>query len=269
MNLLVPIDFSDHSKAAAEYAASMVNVYEGNLHLLHVLVPINEEPDYLPVKTMQAKTNTVAEMYFVQEGLRRKFDVRTSCDLVPGNIAGQIIKASRRTKADLIIMPTQGNSGLKRYLYGSHTASVLEHSPVPVLTLPGNYKFRPFQRFVYATDYNYSNIKDIAGIADFAKKFDVEISLVHINKSSSPFSGAATSREDFEALLENSVDYQNITLEEFSCGDTADGLRRILQKERADMLIIPNKRKSLVEKITGRNDEDDFVFDLDVPLLVF
>jgi nucleotide-binding universal stress UspA family protein len=269
MNLLVPIDFSDHSKAAAEYAASMVNVYEGNLHLLHVLVPINEEPDYLPVKTLQAKHNTVAEMYFVQEGLRKKFDVRTSCDLVPGDIAEQIIKAARRTKANLIVMPTQGNSGLKKFLYGSHTASVLEHSPVPVVALPGNYKFRPFQRFVYATDYNYSNIKDIVGIAKFAKQFDVEISLIHINKTNSPYSSTGTSREDFEALLENSVDYQNVTLEEFNGPDTADGLRSLLQNQQADMLIIPNKRKSLVEKITGRNDDDEFVFDLEVPLLVF
>jgi len=117
MNLVVPIDFSNQSKAVAEFAASFVKVYNGNLHLLHVLVPIEDEPDYLPVQTLNAKYNTVAEMYFVQESLRKKFDVRTSCDLVPGDIAKQIIKTSKRTKADLIIMGTQGNSGLKRYLY--------------------------------------------------------------------------------------------------------------------------------------------------------
>lgn len=269
MNLVVPIDFSDQSKAAAEYAASMVNVYDGSLHLLHVLVPLNEEPDYLPVRTLQSKYNTVAEMYFIQEGLRRKFDVRTSCDLVPGNISEQIIQAAKRTKADLIIMPTQGNSGLRRYLFGSHTAAVLENSRVPVLTLPGSYKFRPFQRFVYATDYNYSNIQDISSIVSFAKQFDVEISLVHIHRKNSPSYSAGTSREDFEALLHNNINYANVTLEEFDSADTADGLRHLLRREHADLLIIPNKRKTLVEKITGRNEEDEFVFDLNIPLLVF
>jgi nucleotide-binding universal stress UspA family protein len=269
MNLVVPIDFSDQSKAAAEFAASFVNVYEGNLHLLHVLVPLQEEPDYLPVKTLNAKYNTVAEMYFVQEGLRKKFDIRTSCDLVPGDIAQQIIKTAKRTKADLIVMGTQGNSGLRRYLYGSHTSSVLEHSSVPVLTLPEGFIFKPFRRFVYATDYNYSNVNDIREIAAFAKKFDAEISLIHINKKQSPFYSAGTLREDFEALLLNTVDYTNITLEEYDNTDTAEGLRKLLQNQYADLLIIPNKRKSLVEKITGRGDHDDFVFDLDIPLLVF
>ena len=267
MNLIVPIDFSDHSKAAAEYAAAMVNVYEGNLHLLHVLVPMEEEPEYLPVSTLQAKYNTVAEMYFVQEKIRRKYDVRTSCDLVPGDIATQIIRTAKRTKSGLIVMPTQGNSGLRRFLCGSHTASVMENSPVPVLALPGDYKFRPFQRFVYATDYNYSNIQDIAEIVAFAKQFDVEISLIHINKQSSAiYSG--TSREDFEALLHDSIDYRNITLEEFDNQDTAEGLRRILHNQHADILIIPSKRRNLVEKITGRSEDDEFVFDLDIPLLV-
>jgi len=93
--------------------------------------------------------------------------------------------------------------------------------------------------------------------------------LIHINKKQSPFYSAGTLREDFEALLSNSVNYSNITLEEYDNTDTADGLRKLLQKQYADLLIVPNRRKSLVEKITGRGDHDDFVFDLDIPLLVF
>jgi nucleotide-binding universal stress UspA family protein len=268
MNVVVPIDFSNHSKEAAVYAASLVKAQGGNLHLVHVLVPMEEEPDYLPVQTIQAKYNTVSEMYFLQESIRRQQDVRTSCDLVPGDIATQIIRAARRVKADLIVMGTQGNSGLRKHLYGSHTAAVMQHSSVPVLTLPEGSAFKPFQRMVYATDYNYSNINDIREIASFAKSFDAVISLIHINKRRAPWS-KETMREDFEELIHANVDYPYISFEEYDNTDTAEGLRMLLQERHADLLIVPNRRKSLVEKITGRSVNEDFTFDLDIPLLVF
>lgn len=268
MNLVVPIDFSDHSRSAATFGAAFCKGYGGDLHLVHVLVPMEEEPDYLPVKTLQAKHNTVCEIFELQELIRQKFSVRTSCDLVPGDIAEQIIKAARRTKAELIVMGTQGNSGLRKYLFGSHTAAVIEASPVPVLTLPEAYSFKPFRRMVYVTDYNYSNINDIKTIARFAKQSDSIVSLIHINRKSIPSWAKGSPREDFEEIIRNTVEYPHITFEEYDNTDTAEGLRELLQQNYADLLIIPNRRKSLMERITGRGFSQDFVFDLDIPLLV-
>lgn len=269
MNLVVPIDFSDHSKEAAIYAAELVRTHAGNLHLVHVLVPIEEEPDYMPVKTIRSKHNTVSEISLLQETIRRKTDVRTSCDLLPGDIARQIIRASKRTKADLIVMGTQGNTGLRKHLYGSHTAEVMQLSPVPVLTLPEGSTFKSFDRIVYATDYSYSNIRDIRGIAGFAGKFNAIITLIYVNKRRSSSWTNGNLREDFEELIRLEVDYPHISFEEYDNTDTADGLRQLLQERCADLLVVPNRRKSLVERITGRGSNEDFVFDLDIPLLVY
>ncbi len=268
MNLLVPIDFSTHSREAALYAASLAKAQDGNLHLVHVLVRMEEEPAYLPVETLNAKYNTVSEIYQLQELIRKTKDVRTSCDLVPGDIAGKIIKSAKRIKADLIIMGTQGNSGLRKHLYGSHTAAVMQESTIPVLTLPEGSKFRPFRRMVYATDYNYSNIQDVREIAGLARHFDAVISLIHINKRKAPAWTRENMREDFEQLIRAEIDYPHITFEEYDNTDTAEGLRGLLQQRYADLLVIPNGRKSLVEKFTGRNEREDFLFDLDIPLLV-
>jgi nucleotide-binding universal stress UspA family protein len=269
MNVTVPVDFSDHSINAAEFTGALVKLYGGDLHLVHVLVPIDDEPDYIPVKTLEAKCNTVYEISQLQELLRRKYGLRTSCELLPGEIAPQIMKAAHRTGTRLIVMGTQGNTGLKKYLYGSHTASVMDESDIPVLTLPEGASFRPFRKMVYATDYNYSNVNDLRTIARFAGMFDAEISIIHINKHNAASLSAATAREDFETLVRDNVGYTNITFEEYDNTDTAEGLRALLQHQYADLLAIPNRRKHLVEKITGRSAQEDFVFDLDIPLLVF
>ena len=269
MNLLVPIDFSEQSRSAAEFAASLIKIQGGNLHLVHVLVPIGDEPDYLPLRAMDVKYNTVFEMYVLQEKIRKTYGVRTSCDLVPGDITSQIIEAARRTKADLIIMGNQGISGLRRHLYGSHTASVMNLSPIPVLTLPEGFIFKEFRRMVYATDYSYSNISDIKGITDLAKMFDAVISLIHVEKKGASMSKGDHAKSDFEELIRANVDYPYISFEECDNNDTAEGLRKMLQTQYADILIIPNRRRSLVEKITGRNESEEFTFDLDIPVLVY
>ena len=266
MNVVVPFDFSDHAKSAAHFSALLTKHHGGLLHLVHVIVPIEEEPDYLPVKTLNAKRNTVFEIVHFQELLRRR-SVTTSCDIVPGEIADQVIKAGRRTQAEMIIMGTQGNSGLRKYLYGSHTAAVIDQSPIPVLTLPEGITFKPFRKMVYATDYNYSNINDVKKIAAFAEKFNSTISLIHINQHSATHSGN-TGREDFEELIRNSISYPHIVFNENEHADTAEGLRLFLQKENADLLAISNRRKTLVEKICGRSGENEYTFDLEIPLLV-
>lgn len=130
-------------------------------------------------------------------------------------------------------MGTQGNSGLRKYLYGSHTAAVIDQSPIPVLTLPEGITFKPFRKMVYATDYNYSNINDVKKIAAFAEKFNSTISLIHINQHSATHSGN-TGRDDFEELIRNSISYPHIVFNENEHADTAEGLRLFLQKENAD-----------------------------------
>ena len=267
MNLIVPVDFSEQSRSAAEFAASMSRLHGGNLHLVHVLVPIDDEPEYLPLKAMDVKYNTVFEMYALQEKLRKTYDVRTSCDLVPGDITEQIISAARRTKADLIIMGNQGNSGLRKHLYGSHSTSVMDTSPVPVLTLPEGFVFNELRRMVYATDYSYSNLADIKGIADIARMFDAVISLIHVKKNS--INSMENSRYDFEELIRANVDYDNISFDACDNTDTAEGLSKLLRAQHADVLIIPNRRRSLAEKTPGRTESEAFVFDLDIPLLVY
>ena len=57
--------------------------------------------------------------------------VTTKSDLV----AEAIIGASKKHKADLIVMASHGRRGIKRLLLGSETQHVLTHSPTPVLVL--------------------------------------------------------------------------------------------------------------------------------------
>lgn len=50
-------------------------------------------------------------------------------------VSDALISASKKYKADLIVMASHGRRGIKRLLLGSETQQVLTHASVPVLVL--------------------------------------------------------------------------------------------------------------------------------------
>ncbi len=71
---------------------------------------------------------------------RREFEVVEN--LAFGHEAEEIIKASRRIRADLVIMGSKGLTGLRRFLLGSVSHKVVRYAPCSVLVVrhnrPGN-----------------------------------------------------------------------------------------------------------------------------------
>jgi len=52
-----------------------------------------------------------------------------------GDPGTRVIEHAIKVNADLIVMPSHGRHGLKRWLLGSTTERVLRHSLLPVLVL--------------------------------------------------------------------------------------------------------------------------------------
>jgi len=68
------------------------------------------------------------------EGLRSKGAI-VHTRVSTGDAAGEIMKATEETNADLIAMSTHGRSGISRWAFGSVTDRVLRSGIVPILTV--------------------------------------------------------------------------------------------------------------------------------------
>jgi nucleotide-binding universal stress UspA family protein len=116
-NILIPVALSPRPQPAIEAAARLVRsleLDEGTFTLLHV-GDGNEMP---AVRTRDVPGWTWAE------------DVRS------GDVIQSIIDAAKETKADLIVMATDGRNGFLDGLRGSHSERVLRQAGVPLLTVP-------------------------------------------------------------------------------------------------------------------------------------
>lgn len=138
--ILIPIDFSDYSKAALKYAVSFSKIFDAELILIYVVEPVIYPPDFsmgqvaLPTVDLDLNTRAKEELdklvkTEINSTLKARTIVRTGKPFI------EIIEYAKEEDIDLIIISTHGHSGVEHILFGSTAEKVVRKSPCPVLTL--------------------------------------------------------------------------------------------------------------------------------------
>lgn len=147
--VLVPVDFSDCSIEALEYAALLAQRSEASLSLLHVLEPVSYGLDF----TLSQKQEREEMRAWLTQRLAGFVEALAGAKItadshVRGGLpADSILDSARTLPADVIVMGTHGRRGLSHALSGSVTEAVLRQSRCPVLTVRSP-KFSPGHRRV-------------------------------------------------------------------------------------------------------------------------
>lgn len=135
--ILVPIDFSDCSLDALEYAVLVAQRGKASIKLLHVLEPVSYGLDF----TLLHETKREHMRTVITERLSSLVSALTSAQVTAeffirgGLPADSILDAALTQPADLIVMGTHGRRGLSHALIGSVAESVLRKARCPVLTV--------------------------------------------------------------------------------------------------------------------------------------
>jgi nucleotide-binding universal stress UspA family protein len=143
--ILCPVDFSEGSDAALEYALFLSERFGAKVDLVHVWqVPYAVRPDLM----VFTEVSTARSLY---EGMRdqAQAELTRQLDAIPegvrGNVTGRLLHGETvsalldllaKGEHDLVVMGTHGRTGLSHAVMGSVAERVVRRSPVPVLTLP-------------------------------------------------------------------------------------------------------------------------------------
>ena len=143
-NILVPVDFSEHSKKTIEYATQLAALTGATIKILHVLqMPEFPAAFYQglhmahdPVKTNVEAAKLAASSLLSQlseqifaKGLEAEAVLRV------GNPREEILSAAKEMSVDLIVIGSHGHSGLGLVLLGSTAERVVQYAPCPVLVV--------------------------------------------------------------------------------------------------------------------------------------
>jgi nucleotide-binding universal stress UspA family protein len=141
--ILVPVDSSGTSSRGMSEAVRLAKAARARVMLLHVLdeYPALSMPEAgVAAGTMIDAIRETGERV-MQKNVKAvaRSGVKPEARLVEsvtGSIGSAILQEAKRWKADLIVVGSQGKTGLKRALLGSAAEDIARDSPVPVLVVP-------------------------------------------------------------------------------------------------------------------------------------
>jgi len=196
--ILCPVDFSEFSATAYDYAHSLARHYKAKLFIQHVSEPvISVPPEYISpplIEQVYAHQVTDAEERIRELSRRRSLDeVEHEVVLERGGAADCILEFVDSEKMDLIVMGTHGKRGLDRLVVGSVTEKVLRKAHCPVLAIPrlaqeaSGTSAEPVQlrKILCCTDFNEDSPRALEYAVLLACQYKATISLLHVLERSS------------------------------------------------------------------------------------
>jgi nucleotide-binding universal stress UspA family protein len=195
--ILCPVDFSDQSMHALDYAVSFARHYNSSLILCHVVEIQVITPPVEPLievgSVLEDVTSTASDEL---KKLAVELKSRVS-NIVPilaeGNPAEETMRIAKDHNASLIVMDTHGRSGLDRFLFGSTTENLIRKSPCPVLIVHASE--REFinkasdeiklGHILLGTDLTPGSDIAFDYALDIARQYAAKLTVVHVNQNSS------------------------------------------------------------------------------------
>jgi nucleotide-binding universal stress UspA family protein len=194
--VLCPVDFSDFSRHALDYAAGIARWYEARITALHVIPPITS---MLPVSgeglypPLVFSAEDLQQFRTELESFARGSGIEAlDTEVVQGSVAGEIVRFAKELPADLLVMGTHGRSGVERLMLGSVTEKLLRKSPCPLLTVPAGVPALPpvnalFSRVLCAVDFSPASLHALTLAQSLAGEAAARLCVMHVLEPVSVF----------------------------------------------------------------------------------
>jgi len=202
--IIVPIDFSKHSEYALEAASVLAKKHNAKIFALHML-EISEAILTTTYSKQQLKT------LFLLELAKKRFDKFIEKDYLKDVSITPIIKhfkvfsevsiVAKEFNADLIVMGSQGTSGIKEVFIGSNTEKVVRYSNIPVLVIKHDPVLMDFENVVFACDFSEESIKSYIDALKLFIILNTKVHLVYVNLPNEKFKSSAEIENQVASFL--------------------------------------------------------------------
>jgi nucleotide-binding universal stress UspA family protein len=135
--ILMPVDFSDCSLEAFEYAVVVAQQAKASLILLHVLEPVSYGLDFTfgHSRTREQERERWATRLEQLVSSHQHSHVPMESQLRGGSPADSILDSIQSLDCDLVVMGTHGHRGISHVISGSVTEAVLRKARCPVIAV--------------------------------------------------------------------------------------------------------------------------------------
>jgi nucleotide-binding universal stress UspA family protein len=268
--ILVPTDFSDVAKNAAQYAIDLARQVRAEKIVLYnaYQAPVITEPtmpvvQLIDMDTLKGITEEGLETFkaWMQPLTPPEITLETLSEFAV--LSNNIDDVCERTQADLVVMGITGGSKIEEVLIGSTAISVVNHSKVPVIVIPPDARYTPVQKVALACDFKkIEQTTPLQAIRAILKDTGATFMVVHVDHHQVSDT-ALYEREKLQALLSDlSPEFHQIQHDDF-----VEGINEFVDTHNIDLLITIPKKHGLFEGLFKRSHTKRLAFHSHVPLM--
>jgi len=255
--VIVPVDFSETSINAANYASQLLAGREGLKIILFHLSESEHDFTTAPAKLDELIAKLTAEYSVGIEGI---------CQL-GSNFIEQLEKQVKAHQAGLVIMGITSRSELAQVFVSSNTLKLAETKVCPVLIVQETAKFTGIKSVMLASDFkNVYYTTPAEPIKAFLKTFKPELHIVNVNS------------EHYIALSEQYEKEKQAFIDHFSefnpefyflrLYDVEESLNLFAEAKGIDLIITIQHEHPLLAKIFKTDHTKKITYNSSLPVLV-
>ena len=263
-SIAVTIDLTAASRNAFVFAANLAHDIGGRLLIFHAYNS-REIREGVELESIQS-----ALTHFVDIN-SKEFDIpqnKLETHIYEGELVSEISQFCSDVKPDLLVMGTDGATGLRKLISGSNTVRVMDEVSVPMLIVPTDADYKPTRKILLSVDLKPMEDDDALDVLkEYAMIYEAQVLMTHVDNrgESMHFEEVMEKRREAHVLEpEVTVHFKRVV-----ASSVVDGLKSyLMDKGDIDVLAMVYREHSILESLWTEDRTHQMAFDTHIPLLV-
>jgi len=268
--ILVPTDFSEQANNALDFAAQIVKRNDAEIILLNVVEhpggtsyasSIDVTADYTNEPKGEEHVFMLMLMKKVKNDLNEIMerdeyaDLNINPQIRVGTPFSTVTDILDEEDVDLIVMGTQGASGLEEIVVGSNTEKVVRHAKCPVISIKHAAKIEDIDDIAFATSLGDDKEEMIFNLKQLQELFEAKLHIVRINTPNN-FKRDKHTMQRMEEFAKKH-EFKNYTLNIYNDAEEEDGIIAFAEDKDMDMIAMgTHGRTGIMHLLSGSIAED-------------
>jgi nucleotide-binding universal stress UspA family protein len=203
---------------------------------------------------------------------KKEVTVSTLVGRIP--VIKNILELVEDNHIDLIVMGTQGATGLKKITVGSVAAKVMEKSEIPVLLVPEKFVWRKPKEILFTTTISKSDNQAFPVLVRFANLYDAQITVVNLRdphqldgfkEKEDPI---AIGFEMYAYSVQRTFDYANIQFRQLETFPVAKTMENLYKEIPYDLLVMTRRKLDFPDRFFQKSFTKKMAYITTQPLLI-
>jgi nucleotide-binding universal stress UspA family protein len=271
--ILVPVDFEEQSMIALEQGAHVAKLIHADLVLLYVIEESSNIVSRLFSKQMDEELRKEIDAKLDEQvnAIEKNFGLKATKMIARGSVYDKINEVSEMINARMVVMGTNGGTGLRRRFIGSNALRVVREARVPVITIKGKHHRDGCKNIVLPLDLTKETREKVLKAIEFAKMYGADIRVASVLFTTDEFIVNRLTRQlaQVKAVIEKAG--VHVTAEIIKGARGEESLGQIVvdyaNKVEGDLILIMTQQEQDITEYFIGSAAQEVINKSDIPVL--